>query len=112
MPDYREPLPAELLTVATKSDSTETVVAISGELDASGTEWFGACIGAVLDKHPGTMTIDARGLTFMDSSGLRSLLLARAAADEAGVAFHISEPSSVVRRLAERTGLQSLLLDQ
>jgi anti-sigma B factor antagonist len=112
MPSYRDPLPAELLTVTTKSDSTETIITISGEFDASGTKWFGACIGAVLEKDPGTMTIDTRGLTFMDSSGLRSLLLARAAADEAGVAFHISEPSSVVRRLAERTGLQTLLLDQ
>jgi anti-sigma B factor antagonist len=111
MPHYREPLPAELLAVATRSDSTETVITISGELDASGTEWFGACVGAVLEKQPGTMTIDTRGLTFMDSSGLRSLLLARAAADEAGVGFHISRPSFVVRRLAERTGLQSLLLD-
>ena len=112
MPDYREQLPAEPLTVATRGDSTETVIAISGEFDASGMEWFGACIGAVLEKHPGTMTIDTRGLTFMDSSGLRSLLLARAAADEAGVDFHVSEPSSVVRRLAERTGLEGLLLDR
>ena len=110
MPNQTEPLLAEPLIVATSGDRTETVVRIDGELDLSGTGWFGACIGTVLEKHPGTMTIDAHGLTFMDSSGLRALLCARAAAAEAGVAFRIREPSAVLRHLAERTGLQGLLL--
>jgi hypothetical protein len=38
----------------------------------------------------------------MDSSGLRSLSLARAAAIQAGVAFSISEASPVLRNLASR----------
>jgi anti-anti-sigma factor len=57
------------------------------------------------------MAIDARGLTFVDSSGLRSLLLARDAAIQAGVSFHIREASPMLRSLAERTGLGRLLLD-
>jgi anti-anti-sigma regulatory factor len=56
------------------------------------------------------LAIDGGRLTCMDSSGLRSLLLARAAAIQAGAAFYISE-ASPVRRLAERTGLRGLLLD-
>jgi anti-anti-sigma factor len=49
-------------------------------------------------------------VTYVDSSGLRSLLLARAAADDAGVAFRIDDPSPELRRLIERTGLRPLLL--
>src|SRR4029453_4248125 len=41
----------------------------------------------------------------------RSFLLARAAAEQAGVAFRISQPSPAVRRMVERTGIHALLPD-
>jgi anti-sigma B factor antagonist len=102
---------SELLQVETTATGTETVMAIAGEFDLTSAEWFGACVGTVLEKRPGLMTIDAHGLTFVDSSGLRSLLVARDAAIQAGVSFHIREASPVLRNLAERTGLGRLLLD-
>ena len=111
MVEDAESVRGEPLNVATTSQGTETFIVIDGELDAAGSEWFGACVSAVLEKHPGLMTIDARGVTFLDSSGLRSLLLARAAADDAGVAFRIDDPSPELRRLIERTGLRPLLLN-
>jgi anti-anti-sigma factor len=101
---------SELLQVETAATGTETVVAIAGEFDITSAEWFGACVGTVLERRPAVMTIDARGLTFIDSSGLRSLLVARDAAIQAGVIFHIREASPVLRSLAERTGLGRLLL--
>jgi anti-sigma B factor antagonist len=101
----------ELLNVVTTSQGTETSIVIDGELDAGGSEWFGACVRTVLEKRPGLMAIDARGVTFLDSSGLRSLLLARAAADDAGVAFRIDDPSPELRRFIERTGLRAFLLN-
>jgi anti-sigma B factor antagonist len=105
-----EPFPGESLNVATTSKGSETSIVVDGELDAGGTESFAACVSAVLKKRPGLMAIDARGVSFMDSSGLRSLLLARAAADEAGVTFRIDDPSPELRRFIERTGLEALLL--
>jgi anti-sigma B factor antagonist len=102
---------SELLQVETTATGTETVMAIGGEFDITNAEWFGACVGTVLEKRPGLMTIDARRLTFIDSSGLRSLLLARDAAIQAGVSFHIREASPVLLSLVERTGLRRLLLD-
>lgn len=101
----------ELLNVVATGEGTETCIVIDGELDADGSEWFGACVSAVLEKRPGLVAIDARGVTFLDSSGLRSLLLARAAADDAGVAFRIDDPSPELRRFIDRTGLRALLLD-
>lgn len=95
----------------TSGDTTETVITLDGELDMSGTEWFLARVAAGLRKQAGagSLVVDARGLTFMDSSGLRSLLRARAAANDAGVRFRLS-PSSVVRHLIDRTGLRAHLL--
>lgn len=40
--------------------------------------------------HADSITVDARGLTFIDSSGLTALLRAREAAVDAGVAFRLS----------------------
>ena len=109
--DDAEPWPDEFRAKAT-GDDTDPVIVLQGELDASGSQLLGACVSAVLDNRPGSIAIDSRDLTFLDSSGLRSLLLARAAAEQAGVAFRISQPSPALRRMAERTGLRGWLLDE
>jgi anti-sigma B factor antagonist len=101
----------ELLLAEARDVATETVITLDGELDTSSTEWFGAFLGAVLEKHPSRIVIDAGRLTYMDSSGLRSFLLARASALEAGTAFRIDNPPPQLRRLVERMGLRPLLLD-
>ena len=60
---------SELLHIDTTATGTETVIAIAGEFDMSTTESFGVCVGAVLDHHPGSITINARGVgDFIDSS--------------------------------------------
>jgi anti-sigma B factor antagonist len=112
MPDDAAPWPESLFRAEARGDDIEPVIVVEGELDASGTDWFVACVGAVLKRHPTSIAIDAQGLSFMDSSGLRSMLIARAAAEEAGVPFHITHPSPAVRRMVERTGLQNRLLDE
>jgi anti-sigma B factor antagonist len=105
-----ELLPSELLHVEAHGSGTETIITLEGDLDMSSTDQFGGCVGEVLEQHPMSIAIDAHGVAFMDSSGLRSLLLARAAAEQAGVAFRISQPSPAVRRMVERTGIHALLL--
>ena len=107
-----DPSPADLVRVEAKGDATETAIIVEGELDMSGATEFLARVREAIDTRQGSIAIDARGLTYMDSSGLRSLLLARAAADDAGVAFRISEPSPALRHLIQRTGLQDHLLDE
>jgi anti-anti-sigma factor len=102
----------ELLDIEAIRSATETVLTLEGELDISSTEWFAAWVDEVLEKHPGTIAIDARGLTYTDSSGLRSLLLARKSAHEAGAAFRIDNPPPELRRVIERTGLEALLLNR
>lgn len=56
-----------------------------------------------------SVTIEARGLEFIDSSGLQALMRAREAAGEAGVAFRVSDASPALRRLVELTGVSNLL---
>jgi anti-sigma B factor antagonist len=56
-----------------------------------------------------SITVEARGLTFIDSSGLAALMRARAAADDAGATFRVSEPSPALRHILEITGTVELL---
>jgi anti-anti-sigma regulatory factor len=58
--------------------------------------------------HPRSLIVYARGLTFIDSCGLKALLQARAAAIDAGVTFGVSEPSLALRRIVEMTGIDLL----
>jgi anti-sigma B factor antagonist len=112
MPDKAEPPPAEMFHADSIADDIDTVITVNGELDASATESFAACVSAVLQNHPTSITVDARGLSFMDSSGLRSMLIARAAAEDADIPFRITQPSPALRHMVERTGLQNRLLGE
>ena len=78
----------------------------------SGTEVFWAHVSEAVDARPVAITVEAHGLTFIDSSGLMALARARDAATEAGVAFRVREPSPEVRRIAELCGLEDLLSDE
>ena len=61
--------------------------------------------------HPASITVDAHGLTFIDSSGLQAWLRARDAAAQAGVGFRVRDPTPEVRRIAELAGIENLLTD-
>jgi anti-anti-sigma factor len=76
----------------------------------TGTQRFWAFVTEALAEDPRAITVDA--LEFIDSSGLLALLRARDAAVEAGVAFHVSDPSPALRRLVEVTGVKDLRPDQ
>lgn len=58
-----ELLPSELLQVDARDvdardAATETVILLEGELDIRSTDWFGACVGTVLEKHRASIAID------------------------------------------------------
>ena len=81
---------------------------LSGEIDAS-------CIDLLaqhLNPLPGTtgdVTIHLGGVGFIDSSGLRELIDAHQRAERVGRRVLMTEPSSVVVRLFEISGLSKYL---
>jgi anti-anti-sigma factor len=92
---------------------------LRGELDHSTAKGFVACDLEVLDTKPSvddvlaprpkSVVVQARSLTFIDSSGLMALMRARDAATAAGMVFRIDQPSLALRRIAETSGLGDLL---
>lgn len=79
-----------------------------GEIDAS----TARLLAEQLDPLPGStgeIELDMAGIAFVDSSGLRVLIDAHQRAERAGRSLTIVDPSHVVRRLLDISGLEGVL---
>jgi anti-anti-sigma factor len=104
-----ERLLGEVLSIQAHQDQSGATIVLAGEFDVAGSQRFWSFVSEALAAKPKSITVDARGVEFIDSSALMALVRARDTAAEAGVAFRVSEPSPAVRRIAEVTGLEDLL---
>jgi anti-sigma B factor antagonist len=98
------------LAFETTTNGTVAVVAPTGELDLSGA----AVLEAELDRlaaepELGTIVLDLRGLEFMDSSGLRLIVMADMRAREAGRRFALVKGTDTVHRVFEITRMSERL---
>jgi anti-anti-sigma factor len=107
--DEAELSPGDDLYVKAKYDGTEAAIVLVGEFDMTSVQVFWAHVSAAVEARPVSVTVEARGLTFVDSSGLMALARARDAATDAGATFRVREPSPPLRRIAELCGLEDLL---
>jgi anti-anti-sigma factor len=78
-------------------DATDRGLRLAGELDMATSEELVLALRERGDSAP--VTLDFSGVTFMDSSGLRTIL--EAAKDHEGDALVILDPSPQVRRLLD-----------
>jgi anti-anti-sigma factor len=81
------------------------VIKLSGEIDMSNVDALRGTIDPVVEHGPERVDFDLSALEFMDSSGIALLL--RVAAKTQSV--HLLQPSPLVRRLVEATGLSDVL---
>ena len=86
-----------------------TVVVVTGELDLAVAPKLEACLGD-LDLGPGdTLVVDLSGLEFLDSSGLRVLVVAHHRAEQEGFRFVLVRGPDPVARIFELTGIDQQL---
>jgi anti-sigma B factor antagonist len=86
-----------------------TIVRLYGEFDLSSEERFREEVETLLDGETATLVIDLRGLTFMDSTGMRALITLHnlAARDEFDYALLCDGGN--VKRVLHETGLHTVL---
>jgi len=96
------------LGIETRAEDEVTVVALSGEFDLAGVERFELALGK-LESAPGAVLVDLSGLVFLDSSGLRALVMADQRAKQEGRRLAIVPGPPVVRRVFEITQLDERL---
>jgi anti-sigma B factor antagonist len=94
----------------TTRKGTVAVIAATGELDLSGAALLETELER-LEAEPelGTVVLDLRGLEFMDSSGLRLVVLADMRAREVGRRFVLVKGVDTVHRVFEITRMSERL---
>jgi anti-sigma B factor antagonist len=100
-----DPVAQAAPVASVREEDGTPVVYLSGELDLTSAGQFSAAIDAALGSQPGTLILDASGLKFMDSSGIVLLVSATQRVPE----VQVRDPSPIVRRLIELTGLSKVL---
>jgi anti-sigma B factor antagonist len=99
---------AELDVVASIDDRLARV-AISGELDIQTAPRFIATVHDIAEPPVKRVELNCEGVTFLDSAGVRALIVARNDASRRGVDVVLVERSNAVSRVLEMTGLDRLL---
>src|SRR5947208_746479 len=96
------PAPGQLVIDAA-ADDTNVILALRGELDLTSAPVFERELRAIEATSPGRLVIDLSRLEFMDSSGLRALLLARERAQADGHELALRRGPRQVQRVLELT---------
>jgi anti-anti-sigma factor len=97
-------------TIETREEAGRLVVRPCGELDlATAPDLEELVLGRLADGTP--VVLDLRGLSFMDSSGVRVLVAAHAKASDGGGELTILRPArgSAVDRILEVSGIDQAL---
>jgi anti-anti-sigma factor len=86
-----------------------TRIAPAGELDIATTPALEQAITEATAEPGGKLVLDLRELTFMDSTGLRTLAQCNARAEQDGFTLSIWRGSRQIERVLEISGLGALL---
>ena len=88
------------IELAEASSDGAVVVRLAGEFDLSVERLFVEIVtdGVLRDAHS-SVVLDLDGITFLDSSGIRALLLTRKQALASGTRLPLRRPSTPVRRV-------------
>src|SRR6202035_3789374 len=100
-----DPTELPLITVKTWAEGDVPVVSLSGELDLTNAERVQSIIVDTLTSGTERLVVETSDLQFMDSSGLAMLAFVARKVPE----VELRDPSLVVRRLIDMTGLAEIL---
>jgi anti-sigma B factor antagonist len=84
-------------------------VRLEGELDLATAATFQEAVLDLMESGWSTILVDLGGLTFMDSSGLRTAFDLDTEATRRGIALRLTGASDDIRRLFSSTGLSRQL---
>jgi anti-anti-sigma factor len=93
---------------AVAAEDRQTLV-LEGELDSFSSALLDSAVGELVAGGMSSLTLDLTRLSFIDSSGMRSVLLAQELCRERGCEFSVSSVSRQVGRLFELTGVLDTL---
>jgi anti-anti-sigma factor len=99
-PDTTEPL-----EIAVSESGGVRSLRLTGEFDLAGVDQFERLLTADQTTEAATFVLDMRGLTFIDSSGLRALIMADQRVRAEGGRFIVVRGPDRVNAVLEMTGV-------
>jgi len=102
-------IPVAVLRTAALAGTDGPVLVLSGEADTTTVALLREVLAAQLEKGARLVTVDASGLSFVDSASLRVLILAARALHGRHGTLVFARPQPLVARLLEITGADQLL---
>lgn len=90
-------------------DGTRAQVRVVGDLDLEGAPVLDEEFRALLALGVKTVVVDMSAVTFLDSTGLRALIVGRELLGAGGATITLHGVSGVVERVLQMTGLMELL---
>ena len=98
----------DALSIDILTTDDRTVVRVVGEVDLATQDMIGAALAAE-GIEPRALTVDLAGVTFLDSAGLRMLVLLHRRCADNGGALVVRGAPPAVQTLFQITGLDSIL---
>jgi anti-sigma B factor antagonist len=84
----------------------QVCLTVSGEVDLASSGHLDEAVRRVLDEHrPAGVELELSGVNLLDSTGVRSLLLAQSAAEAAGCRLAVTNPQPRVHRVLAITAV-------
>ena len=91
--------------------NSHTVLLVRGEIDLATAPQLRTYLHDVVGDADGPILLDLADVTYIDSTGLRAILIANAELDEQDRDLRVANASVQVRRLFEICGVANLLAD-
>jgi len=82
-------------------------IAVAGEIDLATVPELETAIESVLGSNSHPLVVDLRETSFMDSTGLKALVMANRRFDESGRRFAIAVSGGPVSRLLDLSGVET-----
>jgi anti-anti-sigma factor len=101
--------PAGGLDVQLEEDGDSVVVRVHGELDLASANSLEAELRRAIGRGVSMLFLDLGSVDFIDSTGLRVLLIAAKLSSKNGTQLRIVHESSVVEQVVESSGVRDLL---
>jgi len=97
---------AVVVEVHHDDDAAISRLVISGDMEAESADRVREALAEALRRHrPIRIDMDVRGLTFLDSAGIRVLIMCQADARQAGAHIVLVNTPPMIHRVLEITGL-------
>lgn len=86
-----------------------TSIEVEGEVDLATVDELQSAIDVAFAESTGDLVVDLTGSSFMDSTGLKALVMAKRRYDEAGRSFAIAVSGGPISRLIDLSGVNTTI---